>query len=274
MMKDSGFSQFMSEEDRIVQVGDGVREMLSSIIAIKTEMENNKKEVEEKKSGVTDLKYQLKESNADLEAGKAQKNLLLVQTQGDEARYQARLQKVKAQQMEILRKIKDIEYGKLGDIDFSKLPKFKNGYLEYPVKNVRITQGYGEATWTDWYDFHNGVDFGINYEKVYAPKSGKVLATGNNGTWAYGKWMVIDHGDGLATLYAHLSKISASEGEKVKRGKKIATSGGRMGDPNAGSSTGPHLHFTVFAENTFGISYINGLEIPTGGSINPYYYLP
>ena len=110
MIKDSGFSQFMSEEDRIVQIGDGVREMLSSIMALKTDMENNKKEAEEKKNGVTDLKYQLEESNADLEAGKAQKNLLLAQTQGDEARYQARLEKAERQKLELLGDI-DILYG-------------------------------------------------------------------------------------------------------------------------------------------------------------------
>lgn len=271
LIKDSGLPQFMSEEDRIVQVGDGVREMLSSILALKADMENEKKSSEDKKTKTTDLKNELKEKNVESEDIKLQKQVLLIETQGDEARYQTRLEKVKRQQLAIQREIEEIEFGKIGNIDFEKLPKAQSGYLSYPVKNAFVTQRYGKATWTKWYDFHNGIDLRINYRSIYPAKSGRVLATGNNGNYAYGKWIAIDHGDGLVTLYGHLSQILVSKGDKIKRKKKIAISG------NSGYSTGPHVHFSVFAKNTFEISkskHISGLRIPKGGSINPNRYLP
>jgi murein DD-endopeptidase MepM/ murein hydrolase activator NlpD len=95
-----------------------------------------------------------------------------------------------------------------------------------------------------YYDGHNGYDFQLVYQPVYAAAAGKILFAGWNypglPTSGYGQLILINHGHGYSTLYGHLSKIQVYVGERVRAGQQIAISG------NTGHSTGPHLHFSVF----------------------------
>lgn len=77
---------------------------------------------------------------------------------------------------------------------------------------------------------------------IYAAADGKVIAAGWN-TGGYGYFVMIDHGDGFATLYAHMSRVIAKNGTEIKRGELI----GEIG--STGDSTGPHLHFEVREKN-------------------------
>jgi len=85
---------------------------------------------------------------------------------------------------------------------------------------------------------HDGVDFSTpSGSKVYAPGDGIVRYTGYDG--GYGRKVVIDHGYGYTTVYAHLSRSLVSRGQRIVRGEVIALSG------NTGVSTGPHLHYEI-----------------------------
>ena len=91
---------------------------------------------------------------------------------------------------------------------------------------------------TGIYKRHTGTDIGAGYgAAVVAANSGTVTLAGWNS--GYGNCIVIDHGGGRATLYAHLSAYSVSKGQKVTRGQRIGSVG------STGNSTGPHLHFEV-----------------------------
>ncbi|MGD1951061.1 MAG: murein hydrolase activator EnvC family protein [Leptolyngbyaceae cyanobacterium] len=86
--------------------------------------------------------------------------------------------------------------------------------------------------------FHAGIDFGAAYgTRITAADSGKVIFSGWYG--GYGNSVIIDHGGGLTTLYAHASRLSVREGQSVLKGQSIAAVG------STGLSTGPHLHFEV-----------------------------
>lgn len=86
--------------------------------------------------------------------------------------------------------------------------------------------------------FHTGVDLaGPNHSPIKAADSGNVLYTGWYG--GYGKVVIVSHGNGLATLYAHMSKLAVASGQNVSKGDVVGYEG------STGFSTGPHLHFEV-----------------------------
>jgi hypothetical protein len=105
----------------------------------------------------------------------------------------------------------------------------------------------------DYWSGHLGIDIGVGEGgHIYAADSGVVVFAG----WAtggYGNTLMIDHGNGYQTLYAHLSKIAVGCGRSVQQGNVIGYAG------STGNSTGPHLHFEV--------RYL-------GGFINPWFVLP
>ena len=119
-------------------------------------------------------------------------------------------------------------------------------------------------TGSQWADgTHHGVDFSVpEGTPVFAAYAGKVKSIGSgSGNFSFGKNIVIDHGDGWTSLYAHLSSIEVSAEEVVKAGQRIGLSG------STGNVSGPHLHFEVAKNgktvnpNTFTTPPSNG----TGG---------
>jgi murein DD-endopeptidase MepM/ murein hydrolase activator NlpD len=90
---------------------------------------------------------------------------------------------------------------------------------------------------------HYGQDFNVPYgTKVYATGDGRVVESGWN-SGGYGNVVMIDHGNGLQSIYGHLSEIRVPDGMNVKRGDMIGLSG------SSGLSSGPHLHYQI---NKFG----------------------
>ena len=86
--------------------------------------------------------------------------------------------------------------------------------------------------------FHTGLDFrGKRGEKIYATADGIVKKAFNNG--GYGKYILISHGNGYTTSFAHMQTFLVKKGDRVKRGQLIGLVG------NSGRSTGPHLHYEI-----------------------------
>ncbi len=111
-----------------------------------------------------------------------------------------------------------------------------------PVSDTYVTSafGYRRNPFGRGYEFHKGVDFKAYYQDVWATGSGVVTYSGyNNG---YGYMVIIDHGFGIVTKYAHNSKLYVKEGDLVERYDVIARSG------NSGRSSGPHLHYEIILD--------------------------
>lgn len=114
-----------------------------------------------------------------------------------------------------------------------------SGRIGWPLGGG-INSGYGRR----WGRMHTGLDIeGRTGQPIGAASDGRVTFTGWDG--AYGKTVVISHGGGLVTKYAHLSKIEVEEGQQVSRGDLIGLVG------STGRSTGSHLHFEVIANGAF-----------------------
>lgn len=109
-----------------------------------------------------------------------------------------------------------------------------------PVKG-KVTCEFGWRTHpiTKKWSFHTGIDIGANTGKeVYAVINGTVK-TVEKDNYAYGQMVVLNHSEGVDTMYAHCSKILVKQGQSVKKGDVIALVG------TTGLSTGPHLHFGI-----------------------------
>ena len=109
------------------------------------------------------------------------------------------------------------------------------------LDNIHLSSrfGYRSDPFKGTPKMHNGLDFaGSKGEPVYATGNGKVIEAARN-FFGYGNEVVIDHGFGYKTRYAHLDKILVKEGQMVERGELV----GELG--NSGRSTGPHLHYEV-----------------------------
>ena len=129
--------------------------------------------------------------------------------------------------------------------------------ISSPIGSRVAPGGFGSTN-------HKGVDIcNVGYtSSVYATKSGRVLLTNSSG-WGggYGNYVVIDHGGGLTTLYAHMSVVKVSLGDTVSQGTVIGVTG------NTGASTGPHLHYEVRTT-----TIVNGKSVTVYQ--NPLNYLP
>ncbi|HEX2039904.1 MAG TPA: peptidoglycan DD-metalloendopeptidase family protein [Acidimicrobiales bacterium] len=119
--------------------------------------------------------------------------------------------------------------------------------LIWPVRGP-VTSGYGYR----WGRMHQGIDIGAGSGvPIRAAKGGEVIFAGSMG--GYGNCIVVDHGGGFTTLYAHQSRLGASDGQSVSQGQVIGYVG------STGHSTGPHLHFETRVD---------------GSPRNPRNYLP
>jgi murein DD-endopeptidase MepM/ murein hydrolase activator NlpD len=204
---------------------------------------------------------------------KQEKQTVLTETKNQEKIYQKLLNETIEKQKQIEAEIRKLEQELSRQLNPDTLPAKAKLFI-WPVNGGYLTQGFGEVPYGSftrrYYSFHNGIDIGAKTgigTPILAAGDGRVEAIGNNGKYAYGKWLAIDHGNNLISLYVHLSSINVSKGEKVKAGQVI----GYMG--STGLATGPHLHFTIYAANTFKTeSRWFGL-LPLGAPLDPNDYL-
>ncbi len=243
---------------------------LSETLNNKIQERNNKKsEIQLRQNNLTARKGIVNEQ-------KEIRKVILAQTKNQEGIYQQQLEELKKQQDEIADEISQIENQLRASFNVSLLPVKRPGVLAWPLQGaIRITQHYGEKSYLYRYKPHNGLDLGASIgTPVFAADDGVIMAVDNNDRsrwqkYQYGKYILIKHNNGLATLYAHLSEQFVAVGMDVKRGNLIGYSG------KTGYATGPHLHFGVYWAPSIIMKSIPpaaGL-VPVGVTINPEDYL-
>src|SRR3989344_5518323 len=222
-----------------------------------------------------------------VEYTKFEKGKLLAETKEKESNYQKLLADRLAKKQAFERELLEFESQLKIQIDPNSIPKSGSGVLMWPVTPVKVTQEFGDTefsrTHTQVYSGkgHNGVDFAAPVgTAIKSAASGVIESFGDTDIVcpraSYGKWVLVKHDNGLSTLYAHLSVIKVTTGQKVTVGDIIGYSG------NTGYSTGPHLHFTVYA--TQGVRVMQKQSLVCGGAytmpiadlkayLNPLLYL-
>lgn len=117
------------------------------------------------------------------------------------------------------------------------LPAYSDDDFVRPVVGGRLTSVYGYRE--SYHRMHKGVDISLNEGDVVRASLPGVVGRIGYERGGYGHFVVLVHSDGVETRYAHLSRVTASLGQRVYAGQEIALGG------NTGNSTGPHLHFEV-----------------------------
>lgn len=274
-------SEFFDEVEYLHTLDDAIAQNISALTNTKIALEQTKATTEAEQTKLSNLKSNLVARKSTETEVKKEKTQLLTQTKQSETAYQKLLREREAERKALMDEISAMEYELQKLIDPSRLPAKKTGVLGWPVEDPVITQGYGFTEFatarTDIYkgQGHNGIDLRARLgTPILAADDGEVWDLGNTDLTcpggSYGKWVLLRHANGLATIYGHLSGFNTTKGAVVKRGQTIAFSG------QTGYSTGPHLHFTVYDAATvkFGPSKSGRCKyLPFGGYLNPLDYL-
>lgn len=145
---------------------------------------------------------------------------------------------VKAEPVEKIIELTD-SYGNKREVKVMVTPKT----APVAATKTAVAEKNNPPAEADQMQFHKGLDIAVAYgSDVRAAAAGTIIFSGQKG--GYGNCVIVSHGNGLATLYGHLSQLIAKVNDKVKVGQVIAKSG------NSGRSTGPHLHYEVHKNNT------------------------
>lgn len=304
LYSDVGFETFWKDIDNLAKLQISISEGARVLAIEKEALTNTRTNVNEQKDELSSLAKQLSGQKSVLDQNRAEQANLLTQTKQSEAAYQKLLKEKQEARAQFEQELSQFESQLAYTLNPTALPRAGSGVLLWPVdpnfmarcadrqstfKNLFcLTQyfGYTEFARSGAYrgSPHNGIDFGTpTGTKIIAAASGTVQATGNTdayrGCYSYGKWVLVTHGNGLTSLYAHLSHISVSEGDVVPRGGLVGYSG------KTGYATGPHLHFTLFATDGVRLVKLGDLKsktncaqatvpvAPTNAYLDPLVYL-
>lgn len=292
MLRHENLSEFWGEISTLEEVRSVMGDEVDELAELQDILETKLDEQKGKRNRLVDLKDEYSDQKEVLENNKTEKDKLLKQTKNKESNYQSILSEKQKAKETIIKEMRDFESKLQFILDPNTIPPPGTRVFDWPLASITITQYFGGTEFAKRNPgiyagraYHPGVDFGTpRGTKIFAPADGTVRATGNTdafpGCYSWGKWTLVDHSNGLATLYAHQDVISVVPGQAVKRGEVIGYSG------NTGYSTGPHLHFTVYAKA--GVSVRKFSEIKTVTScgsattpvaasdayIDPMQYLP
>lgn len=252
LFKATSFSDLLSRLADVQTVIDYDQQVIDELREIRVQIQEKQDEQERLRTETEAAKTELEAQKADLDRQRREADEIYQQIAADEALAKEALDAKNAEaekiQAEIVRKTEELAAQMGWDAT-------SGGYIWPETKSKRITSPYGprntglKGASTN----HKGVDIGgVGYDtKVLAAKAGVVITSTYSNS--YGNYVVISHGRGNTTLYAHMSSRSVKEGDTVTQGQVIGVTG------NTGISYGAHLHY----------------EITEGGvRVNPLDYLP
>ncbi|MBQ3181615.1 MAG: peptidoglycan DD-metalloendopeptidase family protein [Clostridia bacterium] len=219
--------------------------IIDEMTRLKTEVEDAKAEIEAKKSEQEEARSIATDKQNQLSAKMKEKENLAKALEKDREKYKQVYEEARRQE-EALK----------GSLNYSSSSSqyLGSGQFCWPAPSyTRISSPYGYRNHPIYktQKFHSGVDLAApGGSNILAAENGKVISAGWNG--GYGNCLVVDHGGGVSTLYAHASRLCVSKGEYVTKGQVIAKVG------TTGNSTGNHLHFEVLinGKTTNPMSYI------------------
>ena len=254
LLEADGFSDFLKRVEYVNKLMDYDNALLANYQNNETVIATNVKTITEDKHSLEALEAQQQAKKADLDKSIAEKNELVKKLNSDVNTYEQQIKDLQNQDSEVQKLINKAvaqssakKSGGSSSANYSssagKVYSAPSGKFMYPVpaySGYKPNSGYGyrSSPISGRSEFHTGLDLKATLKTdVVAAASGTVIYAGNRG--GYGKCVIIDHGGGYSTLYAHNNAILVSVGQSVQKGQVISKAG------TTGYSTGVHLHFEV-----------------------------
>ena len=246
LLSSKSFVDFLNKAEFINRISAYDRRMLDSYIDAKDQVAEKEQMLISQKSELEEAKAAVQNEQDAVEALMADKEQEITVFEGDISNKEAAIAEYEAMIAEQDQIIKDLEAAILEEkkrllAENKKAIVYDGGKFKWPAPSyTRISDEYGYRIHPilGTQQFHNGVDMAApNGSPILTAYDGEVIAASYSPTM--GNYIMIDHGDGLITIYMHASSVSVSEGTMVARGEQIGCVG------STGRSTGPHLHFSV-----------------------------
>ena len=255
LFKADNFTDLLSRLDFVNEIMDSDQNVINQLQQLQDEIKTKQTSLEQSKADSESAKADLVSKKSELDSRRTEANTLVKQIESNEAEYQETLKSISAEEDAVEARIVKLSKQLAAQQAASGKPSSAalGGYI-WPVPSRTISSPFGKRTSPGGIGStnHKGVDIsGVGYSAtVVAAKAGTVIVSEYSSS--YGNYVVIAHGSGNTTLYAHMSSRSVSAGQAVTQGQALGVTG------STGHSTGPHLHF----------------EITEGGvRINPLTYL-
>ena len=247
------FSDFSNRLELLRRIIDADITLISDIRQERAAIETAKQELETQRARQAQLRDQAAAKRDEIESRRKEQQAILYQAQNDKAVAEQAYNEYQQSSQAIAEMLRQraadraaqaaaaAAQASSGGSSDSYQPVSGSGAMIWPVNGV-VTSPYGYRTHPIFGTtiYHSGMDIGVDYgTPVHAADGGVVVEAG----WisGYGYAVIIDHGNGLSTLYGHNQELAVSEGQAVSQGQVIAYAG------STGNSTGPHVHFEVRA---------------------------
>lgn len=254
LFRATSFTDLLGRLDIINEIMDADQAVIDELKALQEEIETKKTELETSKKESEAAKADLVTKKNDLDVQRTKANQLVQEIESNESEYQSTLDAIEAEEESIQKKIVQLSQ-QLAAQNGSSSSAALGGYI-WPVSSRRITSPFGNRNTgiAGASTNHKGVDIGGVYytSQVHAAKAGTVIISTYSSS--YGNYVVVSHGSGNTTLYAHMSSRSVSVGDYVNQGDVLGITG------STGISSGPHLHFEITENGT----RVNPLNYLTG----------
>ncbi len=250
LLQSQNFNDFLSRRQQLKLVYQADQKNLLKLTEQAQQIEQQKTQVEGTKNEIFLIRQQLLAQKADYQTQASLQENLIQRLNSDRTALDAAQKQLERESQEITtliqRKIAEAKAREAAAKANSRKNIFVRGtgILAYP-SNARLSSPFGwrRHPILGYRRFHGGLDFAASYgSTIRAADTGEVIFSGWYG--GYGKTVIINHGNGMSTLYGHSSDLYVREGQTVKRGQAIAAVG------STGLSTGPHLHFEVRKNGT------------------------
>ncbi len=245
LLESENISDFFSRRHQLKLVFQADQKILVKLNTRANSIDKQKTEVEQQKNEIGLIREQLLAQKADYQTQTQSQSELIQRLNSDRLALEAAQNQLEreSKNLEVLIQQKVAEAQGKTNSRTSIIIR-GTGIMAYPSDAPTSSPfGWRIHPILGYRRFHAGLDFAASYgSKIRAADSGTVIFAGWYG--GYGRAVIIDHGNGMTTLYGHTSELYVSEGQAVERGQAIAAVG------STGFSTGPHLHFEVRRNGT------------------------